>query len=169
VSPELVYLTAQTFDRQAWSKFGWVPLPDTDDRDGDQQLEFTWGDVHVNFIRHTDDEIDTVNGAVVCDRLFRHLTHTQALLVLDQPCVIAVARADASFDTVDDLAQVAAFTLVPGDALVLDRGTWHWGPFPTSSSVVNLYNVQGRRYAEDNESIDLSHLGAALAVSSPAS
>jgi hypothetical protein len=51
---------------------------------------------------------------------------------------------------------------------VLNRGTWHWGPFPTSSSVVNLYNVQGRRYPEDNESIDLSQLGAALAVSLPA-
>ncbi len=168
MSPKLVHLTAQTFDREAWSKFGWVPLPDTDERDGDQQLDFVWGDVHVNFIHHTDDEIDTINGALVCDRLFRHVTHTQALLVLDQPCVIAVAPAYASFDTLDDIAQVAAFKLAPGDALVLDRGTWHWGPFPTSSSVVNLYNVQGRRYAEDNESIDLSQLGVALAVSLPA-
>jgi hypothetical protein len=33
---------------------------------------------------------------------------------------------------------------------------------------VNLYNVQGRRYAEDNESVDLRHLDAALAVAIPA-
>ena len=40
---------------------------------------------------------------------------------------------------------------------MLHQGTWHWGPFPIrDASSVRLLNVQGRRYAEDNASVDLS-------------
>ena len=47
--------------------------------------------------------------------------------------------------------------LVPGETVVLHQGTWHWGPFPIRGArSVRLLNVQGRRYAEDNASVDLS-------------
>jgi hypothetical protein len=38
----------------------------------------------------------------------------------------------------------------------LARGTWHWGPFPLGDEPVRLLNVQGRRYAEDNDSVDIA-------------
>jgi hypothetical protein len=52
--------------------------------------------------------------------------------------------------------------------LVLFQGTWHWGPFPLGSESVQLLNVQGVRYAEDNASVDLeSRTGAAVEVVAP--
>ncbi len=55
-----------------------------------------------------------------------------------------------------------AFRVAPLDAFVLARGTWHWGPFPLGAEPVRLLNVQGRRYAEDNEYADLAELAAAV-------
>lgn len=87
--------------------------------------------------------------------LFRHDTHTQTLMVLDEPAVIAVAPASVAFDDAVDVAAIRAFRLEPLEPLVLHRGTWHWGPFPTSAPEVRLFNVQGLRYAEDNRRVDL--------------
>ena len=56
--------------------------------------------------------------------------------------------------------------LEPGETVVLHRGTWHWGPFPIRGAAsVRLLNVQGRRYAEDNASVDLS--AAMIEIVSP--
>jgi hypothetical protein len=54
--------------------------------------------------------------------------------------------------------------LQPHDSLVLHRGTWHWGPFPVSEPRVDLYNVQGLRWAEDNDETNLAALGLATEV-----
>ncbi len=40
-----------------------------------------------------------------------------------------------------------AFRLEKLDAVVLHRGTWHWGPFPLGDEPVLLFNVQGLGYA----------------------
>jgi ureidoglycolate hydrolase len=65
---------------------------------------------------------------------------------------------------VADADQVRAFVLEPLSAVVLHRGTWHWGPFPVAADSVSLFNVQGRRYLEDNDSVDLEGLGTPLDV-----
>ena len=58
-----------------------------------------------------------------------------------------------------------AFVLQPLDTFVLLRGTWHQGPFPLGPEPVQLLNVQGARYAEDNASVDLaSRAGAVVEV-----
>ena len=65
-----------------------------------------------------------------------------------------------------DIVTNHAFVLVPGETVVLHQGTWHWGPFPIRGArSVRLLNVQGRRYAEDNASVDLS--GSLIEVVSP--
>lgn len=94
--------------------------------------------------------------------MYRHATHTQALLVLNEASVIAVAAPGSSFAQAADLRQIAAFTLRPGDALVLHRNTWHWGPFPVNAARVDMFNVQGRRYAEDNTCQELTAFGTVL-------
>jgi ureidoglycolate hydrolase len=160
-------LPLRPLDQDLWAPFGWLPVADVDPRDGADTLTFEWHDPHVNLISHTADEVVHTNGALVCDRLFRHWTHTQALLVLDADCAIAVAAAGAEFTLPADLGQIHAFEVHPGDSLVLHRGTWHWGPFPLAADKVNLYNVQGRRYAEDNDCRLLSHLGAVLCGQPP--
>ncbi|HLI75425.1 MAG TPA: ureidoglycolate lyase [Acidobacteriaceae bacterium] len=155
-------LTARQLTGEAWKPYGWLPVSDTNPADGQHTLRFEWHDAHVNLIHHAADEIAHKGESLICDRLFRHLTHTQALLILDVDAVVVVAPPGASFSTPDDLRQLEAFTLRPHDALVLHQGTWHWGPFPVRAPRVNLYNVQGRRYIEDNECQLLTHLGVVL-------
>jgi len=151
-------------DEDRWAPFGWLPVDDTDPRDGSHVLEFTWGDVHVNRIGHRRDEVPEIPGGLRCEVLYRHDTHTQVLMALDVPSVVVVAPADAPMTDPADLDRVRAFLLEPLEAVVLHRGTWHWGPFPCAAESVTLFNVQGRRYIEDNASADLVAAGIPLDV-----
>lgn len=150
----------------AWAPFGWLPVADTDPADTGFTYEFAWGDPHVNVISHAPGEIErTGSGALVCDRFYRHDTHTQVLLPLDVDSVVAVAPAEIELSTADDLAAVRAFALRPLEGFTLFRGTWHWGPFPVGDAPVHLWNVQGKRYAEDNICADLvARLGVTLEI-----
>jgi ureidoglycolate hydrolase len=153
--PRVVTIEAQPLTAAAWEPFGWLPVADTDPRDAEQELEFSWSDPHVNVIAHTFDEIEHTDDGAVCTVMFRHDTHTQTLMTLDCPAIVVVAPATVDFSEPAHLDTVRAFRLEVQDALVLARGTWHWGPFPVDAPVVNLFNVQGRRYAEDNASVSL--------------
>lgn len=160
-------LTTVPLEEAAWAPFGWLPVPDVDPRDGEQRLAYAWDDVHVNRIAHTRDEVPATAGGLRCDMLYRHLTHTQVLMVLDHPAVIAVAAADVDFSAPGDADKIVAFALEPQDSLVLHRGTWHWGPFPRAADVVTMFNVQGLRYAEDNDMVDLAAKHMAVEVALP--
>src|SRR5215218_9778190 len=150
-------IEAETVTPGAWEPFGWLPRPDVDPSDGEHTLHFAWDDAHLNTIQHTADEIDATEHGLRCAVLYRHETHTQVLTPLDVASVVAVAPADVTFAEVDDVDTIRAFVLEPGETVVLHRGTWHWGPFPIRGATsVRLLNVQGRRYAEDNASVDLS-------------
>jgi len=160
-------IAAQQFDPAEWSPYGWVPLADTDPRDGKSRLFFEWDDAHLNLIGHAADEVPHTDGGLVCEMLFRHRTHTQALMVLNCPAVVVVAVPDTAFESPQDAGKLQAFLLQPLDAFVLHRGTWHWGPFPVSQPRVEMLNVQGLRYAEDNDSCDLAGLAASVEVLVP--
>ena len=147
-----------------WEPFGWIPVPDTDPRDGTHRLAYEWADVHVNVIGHTLDEVTPIDGGLRCDVLYRHDTHTQVLMSLDADAVVAVAPAAVDFSAPDDVSRVRAFLLHPLEPFVLHRGTWHWGPFPVGADRVQLFNVQGLRYAEDNASVDLARKGMSVDV-----
>jgi ureidoglycolate hydrolase len=149
-------LKAVPLTAEGWAPFGWLPVRDTDPRDGQSRLEFTWNDVHLNIIAHFTDEIPHVDGGLECQMLFRHVTHTQAIMVLDNDALMVVAAPGTTLTSAEDLSALRAFHLKAKDAFVLHRGTWHWGPFPVTADAVTLYNVQGLRYAEDNECCDLA-------------
>ena len=149
-----------------WAPFGWLPVPDIDPADGEHTLRYEWDDAHLNTIEHTTDEVDATEHGLRCAVLYRHETHTQVLTPLDVASVIAVAPADTTFTDAADVDAIRAFVVEPGETVVLHQGTWHWGPFPIrGASSVRLLNVQGRRYAEDNASVDLS--GSTIEVVSP--
>ena len=42
----------EPLSEEAWAPFGWLPVADTDPRDGEHRLTFAWDDVHVNIIGH---------------------------------------------------------------------------------------------------------------------
>jgi ureidoglycolate lyase len=150
-------VVAEPVTAAAWAPFGWLPRPDTDPSDGEHTLRFEWDDAHLNTIVHTADEVDATARGLRCAVMYRHETHTQVLSPLDVASVVAVAPATTTFTNAADLDTIRAFVLVPGDTVVLHQGTWHWGPFPIRGArSVRLLNVQGRRYAEDNASVDLS-------------
>jgi ureidoglycolate hydrolase len=151
----------------AWLPFGWIPVPDTDPRDGTGRLAFDWADPHVNVIAHARAEVPATAEGLRCLSMFRHDTHTQTLMPLDHEAVIAVARAEEDFSGSESWRGVAAFVLQPLQAIVLHRGTWHWGPFPTRAESVSLFNVQGLRYREDNTEMDLGALHLDLEVLTP--
>jgi ureidoglycolate hydrolase len=157
-------LKAVPLTEERWAPFGWLPRRDTDPRDGQSRLEFAWNDVHLNVIAHFTDEIPHVDGGLVCQMLFRHRTHTQAIMVLDNDAVMVVAEPGAVLTSPGELSALHAFRLQARDAFVLHRGTWHWGPFPVTADEVTLYNVQGLGYADDNESCDLTAIGKTVTV-----
>ena len=161
---EVRQITPVPLTRDGWAPFGWLPVPDTDPRDGDHRLEFAWQDVHVNRIGHRRDEVPSVPGGLRCEVLFRHATHTQVVMPLDVRAVVVVASADLAMQSPEDVGQVQAFVLDVLEPIVLHRGTWHWGPYPIGADSVELFNVQGLRYAEDNDSVDLAALGAPVDV-----
>ena len=153
---QVSFVEAQPFTPEAWSPFGWVPVPDADGRDGIHGLSFAAGDVHLNFIHHAPEEVKhTANGPVV-DILYRHDTHTQALMPVNCDAVIVVAPALINFTNPRDIDALRAFRLRPLDVIVLHRGTWHWGPFPVGRQPVRLLNLQSRGYRSDNASVELA-------------
>jgi ureidoglycolate hydrolase len=148
----------------SWAPFGWLPVADTDPADGDQVLDFAWHDAHVNLIGHRRDEVPEIPGGLRCQELFRHASHTQVVMPLDVSAVVVVAPAGLEFATPDHAEEVRAFVISPLSSIVLHRGTWHWGPYPVGAEAVELFNVQGLRYREDNERVDLDAVGAAVDI-----
>ena len=155
-------LRPQTLTSDAWAPFGWLPVRDTDAADGTQTLEFHWADPHLNLISHGPEEIERGPEGAVVTRLYRHDTHTQALMALNCPGIVAVAPAHVEFRNDGDLQAIRAFAVEPLAPFVLHRGTWHWGPFPTGAEPILLLNVQGRRYSEDNASADVAAVGSVI-------
>jgi ureidoglycolate hydrolase len=160
-------IEAEPFDEAAWAPYGWVPVRDTDARDGEQRLRYEWDDVHLNVIGHSLEEVSKTHRGLLCSELFHHNTHTQALMALNCDCVIVVAPAGKSFSGPGDLEDVRAFLLHPLQPMVLHAGTWHWGPYPLDDEPVSLLNVQGLRYAEDNGRVDLGELELAVEIALP--
>lgn len=161
----MVRLVATPLTPDGWAPFGWIPVSDADATDGEHTLTFEWADPHLNVISHAYGEVEHTADGAVCARLYRHTTHTQALMPINRDAVLAVAPPDTDFTSPGSIDLVRAFHVDPLEALVLHQGTWHWGPFPLGPDPVRLLNIQGRRYAEDNEHVDLDvAAGAAVEV-----
>ena len=161
----MVRLVAEPVTAESWAPFGWLPRADTDPADGQQTLHFEWSDPHLNVIAHAYEEVEHSDAGAICDGLFRHDTHTQALMPINCDAIVAVAPANIDFSDPGQLDTIRAFLLHPLDVFVLNQGTWHWGPFPLTADPVRLLNVQGLRYAEDNRHVDLAEsVGAVVEV-----
>ncbi len=69
------------------------------------------------------------------DRLERHTGTTELLVQLQNDCVLFLAKPS---ETTPAGSEVKTFLLKQGQALVLDRGTWHWIPFPVDENCRTL-------------------------------
>ena len=106
-----------------WAPFGWIPRADTDPADGQERLTYQWDDAHVNVISHAPDEVVRDRDGLHCDRMYRHDTHTQVLLALNGPSVLAVAPADADLGTAARTGRGAG--LPAGEARRHRAAPWH--------------------------------------------
>ena len=52
MTSDVYALQAGPLTQERWAPFGWLPVRDTDPRDGQSRLEFTLDDVHLNVIAH---------------------------------------------------------------------------------------------------------------------
>jgi len=147
--PEEHVVVAQPITTEAFAPFG--------------QLLATEPDEAVITVREGEEWVLNVlsydHRPLVCDHLNAHHKATQMLVPLDKrPALVVVAPAGTTFDTPADLEHVRAFVLDGSAAVNLSFGTWHWGPYPVGDHV-DLLNLQGRGFANDNE---IAHLGRDL-------
>ncbi|HEX5094538.1 MAG TPA: ureidoglycolate lyase [Acidimicrobiia bacterium] len=142
-------LTAAAVTPEGFAPFGVLP-PDEGDGNPTADLEFTRADGWVNYIGHSLDEIEVVDGRYRCELLNRHDTHTQTLMPMSGPAVVVVAPAALDFSDAAHLSEIRAFLLPQYACVHLLRGTWHWGPYPIGATTLRIFNIQGAGYPTDN-------------------
>jgi ureidoglycolate lyase len=147
--PETYAVAAEPLTAEGFAPFGQVIAR------GDMVMELRDGEVfHLNVLSYD-------RRPLVCDHLNRHHKATQALVALaGRPTLVVVAPKAYDFATRDDLAHVRAFVCDGTAGINLSLGTWHWGPYPLMDHV-DLVNVQGKNFADDNE---VAHLARDLDV-----
>ena len=130
---------AEPLSEAAFAPFGQVLAV------GDAVMELRHGEVfHLNVLHYD-------RQPLRCDHLNRHHKATQALVALaGKPTLLVVAPAAYDFSTDDHVGYIRAFVCDGSAGVNLSLGTWHWGPYPITD-YVDLVNVQGKRFANDNE------------------
>jgi hypothetical protein len=130
----------------------------------DPRLVFEWSDVHLNIISHRLEELVQTDAGLVCDVMFRHLSHTQALLVLNCPAVIAVAHHRLICPALRTSTRCVRSSSVLSTLSYYTRGPGTGARSQVSDPQVDLFNIQGLRYAEDNDNVKLAERDAAFEV-----
>ena len=148
--PDPFEVQAEPLTAEAFAPFGQVI-----DR-GDMVMELRDGETfHLNVLSYDRQPLE-------CDHLNRHHRATQALVALaGRPTLVVVAPvAPRPLDPRAPRARVRAFVCDGTAGINLSLGTWHWGPYPLMDHV-DLVNVQGAGFADDNE---VAHLTRDLGV-----
>jgi ureidoglycolate lyase len=130
---------AEPLTEAAFAPFGQVIAA------GDAVMELRDGEVfHLNVLHYD-------RKPLRCDHLNRHHKATQALVALaGKPTLLVVAPAAHDFSRAAHLDHIRAFVCDGSAGVNLSLGTWHWGPYPITEHV-DLVNVQGKGFADDNE------------------
>lgn len=147
--PETFTVQAEPLTATAFAPFGQVIAS------GDMVMELRdGGRFHLNVLSYD-------RQPLVCDHLNRHHRATQALVALaGRPTLVVVAPAALDFSSRDHLSSVRAFVCDGTAGINIALATWHWGPYPLMDHV-DLVNVQGAGFADDNE---VAHLERDLGI-----
>jgi ureidoglycolate lyase len=147
--PDAYEVQAEPLTAEAFAPFGQVIAR------GDMVMELRDGETfHLNVLSYDRQPLE-------CDHLNRHHRATQALVALaGRPTLVVVAPSEHDFSTRQHLETVRAFVCDGTAGINLSLGTWHWGPYPLMDHV-DLVNVQGKGFADDNE---VAHLTRDLGV-----
>ena len=139
-------------------------MADTDPADGEERLTYEWADPHVNVISHAPDEIGATETGCAASACTATTPTPRCCWPSTAPRCWRWRPPTSDLTTAARPRRCRAFRLEKLDAIVLHRGTWHWGPFPLGGEPVLLFNVQGLGYAHDNASADLASSGMDVVV-----
>lgn len=147
--PDSFTVQAEPLTAAAFAPFGQVIAT------GEMVMELRDGErFHLNVLAYD-------RHPLVCDHLNRHHRATQALVALaGRPTLVVVAPPELDFSVREHLSSVRAFVCDGTAGINLALSTWHWGPYPLMDHV-DLVNVQGAGFADDNE---VAHLERDLGV-----
>lgn len=67
---------------------------------------------------------------LVLSHFERHLKTPELLVALENDALIALAKPS---ENEADIKDITLFSVKQGDSFVLDKGTWHWVPFPVNA------------------------------------
>lgn len=84
----------------------------------------------------------------IITKMERHMRTSEILVAMEGDSVICLA-VPSSHEA--EITNIAAFNLKKGDAVALQKGTWHWSPFPWESEGAKFLVI----FANDTESNDL--------------
>ncbi|MEO7430130.1 MAG: ureidoglycolate lyase [Acidimicrobiales bacterium] len=137
--PDVFAIQAEPLTAEAFAPFGQVIAT------GDMVMELRHGErFHLNVLSYD-------RHPLVCDHLNRHRRATQALVALaGRPTLVVVAPPELDFSSRQHLSAVRAFVCDGTAGINIALSTWHWGPYPLMDHV-DLVNVQGAGFADDNE------------------
>jgi ureidoglycolate hydrolase len=137
--PSTFAVRAEPLTAEGFAPFGQVV------QEGDMKMELRADEVfHLNVLHYD-------RKPLRCDHLNRHHRATQMLVALaGKPTLLVVAPRDVDFSEHLHLESVRAFVCDGTAGVNIALATWHWGPYPISDHV-DLVNVQGKDFANDNE------------------
>jgi ureidoglycolate hydrolase len=112
---------------------------------GDMVMELREGEqFHLNVLSYD-------RRPLLVDHLNRHHRATQMLVALaGRPTLLVVAPPEPEFSATAHLDSIRAFVCDGTAGVNLALHVWHWGPYPLMDHV-DLVNVQGANFADDNE------------------
>jgi ureidoglycolate hydrolase len=89
--------------------------------------------------------------ALVVKEMERHLLTNEVIIALDHDAVLIVGKPDPQSERIDPEG-LRAFTIRPGQGVVLEKATWHATPFPIEADAASFFIL----FADGTEDEDLS-------------
>lgn len=84
----------------------------------------------------------------VVKALERHVNTPEVMIALEGDSVICLAKATGESK---EISEVQAFYLRQGEAIAMDKGVWHWVPYPVNCELAKIMTV----FASGTEHNDL--------------
>jgi len=142
-------LKINELNEQTFARYGKVISMTSKSPSGDND-EFTFWDKVSIF--GTSGDIST--GILVAkkrdfcgDRLEKHLNTPEMVVALEGDSIVVVGT--SSDYTKDDILEIEAFKLLKGEAILIDKGIWHWAPLPLTGDIKFLISFVNDTPAND--------------------
>lgn len=142
---KIVDLKAQVLDEEEFKDYGKILDSDNVKADAEEcDFQFYYNLIEADF--HNPVAISVVKSKIQDDlygnSLETHFQTPEVLAPLDGIVYVIVAKTDSNDKNKPDLSTAKAFIVKPGQAVLLNSGTWHRSPLSTDKPVKTLCLVR---------------------------